>query len=253
MKQGKKIVFTGKPNAGKTTLIDVFFNGESCKKLLDYLPPAPTYGYNVQILALRQKIGVFDLSGQENERWFKSEDRAVFYDASTIIVVIDVTTDKYDIEAFIQGVLDLRKEIVPSARIHVLIHKIDLINLDDLVDLKNFLNECFEKSKKLEIHFTSIKKGYLFLTFEIFIKILRDVLNRNDFENEYIDFPFLRNTLNIVKTISQEKSLEPEQLQDKCNLSYVPFKQIINLLLRKNHIRSKEAKYSLTKKGKKHF
>ncbi|MFO8017760.1 MAG: GTPase domain-containing protein [Promethearchaeia archaeon] len=258
MKKSEKILFTGKPNAGKTTLIEVFFNGESSKKLLNYFPPSPTHGYDTQVLNLQKKIGIFDLSGQENKRWFESEDRSIFYNTSEIINVIDVTTPKEEILSFAHKILDLRDEIVPSAKINLLIHKIDLINSNELHEIKEYIQEGLKGAEKLEIYFTSIKKDYFLSTFEIFIKILKNILKRKNLETEQIDLSFLKNTLTFVDSVSlKEEPTEEELMETMKNLSPNQFSEISELLLRKRHLKCKKIankkKYSLTEKGEKHF
>lgn len=89
---GKKIIFVGPPGAGKTTLRKVFFEGESSSKLLDYALE-PTHAKESVILQLSENVGVFDLAGQENTRWFETDDKEIFYDTKILIVVIDITTD----------------------------------------------------------------------------------------------------------------------------------------------------------------
>ena len=75
----QKIIFIGPPGVGKTTLRRVFFEGESSRKLLEYAIE-PTYGKETLILDFSQSIGIFDLAGQENERWLDSEEKNVFVD-----------------------------------------------------------------------------------------------------------------------------------------------------------------------------
>ncbi|MFW5895194.1 MAG: ADP-ribosylation factor-like protein, partial [archaeon] len=257
MKKSKKILFTGKPNAGKTTLIEVFFNGESSKKLLDYFPPSPTYGYDSQVLNLQKKIAVFDLSGQENKRWFTSEDRSIFFNASEIIAVIDATTTKEDILNFTRNVLNLRNEIVPSAIIHILVHKIDLINAKELDEITNFMQEELNMAENLEIHFTSIKKDYFLSTFEIFIKILKEILEGKDLKTEQINFSVLKNTLTLVKLISLKEGATKTELMEAVHFLPRQFRKIIKLLLRKKHLKREkvdnQTRYTLTQMGKKHF
>ncbi|MFX1594138.1 MAG: Rab family GTPase, partial [Promethearchaeota archaeon] len=77
----KKIIFVGPPGAGKTTLRKIFFEGESSTKLLEYALE-PTYGEESLILrlpGLNQNVGIFDLAGQENERWLDTAEKSIFY------------------------------------------------------------------------------------------------------------------------------------------------------------------------------
>ncbi|MHA1369439.1 MAG: hypothetical protein ACTSRA_07000, partial [Promethearchaeota archaeon] len=73
----KKIIFIGPPGAGKTTLRKIFFEYEFADKLLKH-DLEPTYGLESIIVDYGEKIGVFDLAGQENEKWFGSEYEDIF-------------------------------------------------------------------------------------------------------------------------------------------------------------------------------
>ena len=64
-----KIILVGPPEGGKTTLRKIFFEGENSSRILEYTLE-PTRGYESILLDLRKKIGIFDLGGQENQRWF---------------------------------------------------------------------------------------------------------------------------------------------------------------------------------------
>ncbi|MHA1560631.1 MAG: GTPase domain-containing protein, partial [Promethearchaeota archaeon] len=83
----KKIVFTGPPKVGKTTLRKIFFEGENPSKLLEY-SLTPTHGKESILLKLKENVGIFDLAGQENERWFETDEKSVFFDADIIIIVL---------------------------------------------------------------------------------------------------------------------------------------------------------------------
>ena len=105
----KKIIFVGPPGAGKTTLRKIFFEGESSTKLLEYALE-PTFGEESLILrlpGLSQDVGIFDLAGQENERWLNTDEKAIFCDSKLILVIIDISTNFDDITAFIKKVIEI--------------------------------------------------------------------------------------------------------------------------------------------------
>ncbi len=81
----KKIIFVGPPNAGKTTLRKIFFEGENRLKLLKF-GLEPTLGQESVILNFSENIGIFDLAGQENWRWLESDEKSIFYDTKILII-----------------------------------------------------------------------------------------------------------------------------------------------------------------------
>lgn len=188
-----KIVFFGPPNAGKSTLRKVFFEQESPEQLI-ISPLEPTLGIDRLTINYEEKIGIFDLAGQQNQQWLETEDKEVFKEADVIIFVISVDpfidnnslstralTDS--IFANLKQIVKIRNQLKLNSIIYLLIHKIDL--LDDF--MKNFhelnlniriqLNEpeiknLIEKNQ-LKIEYTSIVQEYLSKTFLIFSNILR--------------------------------------------------------------------------------
>jgi GTPase SAR1 family protein len=142
---GKKIIFVGPSNAGKTSLRKVFFEGESSSKLLEYAID-PTYGEESLILKLPQlneEIGIFDLAGQENERWLESKDKKIFYGAKLILIVIDITFSNEEITKFTRKIIELRNNLTPTTYIFVLLHKIDLVSEKKIREVKTEIKNEF--------------------------------------------------------------------------------------------------------------
>ena len=132
---GKKIVIIGPPNAGKTTLRKIFFEGENSTSLLEN-SLEPTHGVESIILKLSEEIGIFDLAGQENQYWFEINKNSIFIDSEIIIIVIDITSPLEDIVSFTNIVLTIRNELTPTSIVYLLLHKIDLIDSKKLINLR---------------------------------------------------------------------------------------------------------------------
>lgn len=251
-----KLVFVGPSAAGKTTIRKVFFEGESSSKLLEYALE-PTFGKESLIFSLfEEDIGVFDLAGQENQRWFKSEDKNIFLNTSVIIIVIDSTSDIKKIINFSQTILKLRKELAPSSKVYLFLHKIDLLDEIEMHILKREINDYIKDLKFTKVFFTSIKSQYLIQTFSYLIDIIRSNLDQEISEN-IIDSEFLNEIIRLLYYLEREVVLTEKDIKLKLNISSKIVEDLISHLLDKKHINYTIAQnnkiYNLTDKGKEHF
>ena len=151
----KKIIFVGPSGAGKTTLRKLFFEGENSNKLLEYALE-PTYGEESLILRLpgiNEDIGIFDLAGQENERWFSVDENSIFLDTKVILVIIDITAGLDEIITFIKRVIEVRNNLTPETMIYVLLHKIDLVSQKRIRDINAGIGGAFPVEKYIKFLF----------------------------------------------------------------------------------------------------
>jgi len=251
----KKIVIVGPPGAGKTTLKKIFFEGENSSNLLNYALE-PTHGQETLILKLKKEIGIFDLAGQENERWFETKEKIVFKNSKIILVVIDVTTQFEEIIEFIKKVIDLRNSETLDSFIYVLLHKIDLVDLKTLNEIKRKLNKILFKVKLIKILFSSVKKEYFHHTFSYFIEILKISLEE-EITPEKFDFFFLKETVRLLHLIDQELLASKKDLQEKLDITEIDLNKIIDNLAKKGIIQFSpiinDNVLSLTEKCKNNF
>ena len=251
----KKIIFVGPPGAGKTTCRKIFFEGESRAKLLEYALE-PTHGQESILLKLSEDIGVFDLAGQENQRWFETEEKSIFNETKILIVVIDITTPIKDIIDFGEKIINIRDELTPSSFIYLLLHKKDLITQDKLNDIKLELIKKLGRKNLVKISFTSITKRFFLDTLSIFMEILKTCTSKL-LENESIDLNILKNAIDLLFHIQENVVISEDDLIKKLSFSNQSLDQIIKVLEKKHHINISRIHdlpvYSLTQSGKKFF
>ena len=254
----KKIIFIGPPGAGKTTLRKVFFEGENSNKLLEYALE-PTFGEESLIMRLpgiSEEIGVFDLAGQENERWLNSDDKDVFYNTKVVILVMDASLSLDYIRDFIKKVLEVRDELIFSTIVYVLMHKIDLITPKKIEEIKAIIRSEFPKTDLTKFIFTSLKKRYFKQTFSYFIEIMKSCLEE-EILDEGLIFNVIDESIKLIHLIHKEVIISLDSLYDKLNRPQKLVDYLIESLMRKDHIiideKTNKKLISLTDKGRSHF
>ncbi|MBD3215176.1 MAG: hypothetical protein GF311_21395 [Candidatus Lokiarchaeota archaeon] len=252
----KKLVFVGPSGAGKTTIRKIFFEGENASKLLEYAIE-PTYGEESLIFRLfEEEIGVFDLAGQENRRWFESKDRTVFLDAGIIIIVIEAATKIQEIVNFIENVLKVKEELTLKSNIYLFIHKIDLLGEIEMQVLKRDVKTHLRDINLTKIYFTSIKSEYFIQTFSYLIEIIRSNIDK-DISKNILSSDFLNEIIRTLYYFNKEVILTEKEMHLKLKLSDQLLEKIINHLLDKGHIdytkADKKRIYNLTENGKSQF
>jgi len=172
----------GPPAAGKTTLKQVFFEMANPLRLLG-TSLDPTHGYEVGVYRqFNTNIGVFDLGGQENDRWL-GEEQDIFQAADLIICVYPVTDSVEDAIEFLTRLAGVKKNQCPDARIYFLYHKRDLLSVPVLSQQMRELSTLVktripELRPKFEIFPTSIAEAFFFSTFRVFGEIISRIIAR---------------------------------------------------------------------------
>ena len=254
----KKIIFVGPSGAGKTTLKKLFFEGENSNKLLEYALE-PTYGEESLILRLpgvNENIGIFDLAGQENERWFSSMENSIFIETKIILIVIDISASLDEILDFIKKVLDVRKNITPDTTIYVLLHKIDLISQKQISNININIRKAFSNENRIKFLFTSLKREYFTQTFSYFIEIMKNCISDANSEEALI-FNVIDESIKLVFIINNDVVVPRKILHEKLNRPKKLVDYLIDSLTLKGHLQVENVKnqelVSLTEKGKEYF
>ncbi len=252
----KKIVITGPPKVGKTTLRKIFFEGENPSKLLEY-SLTPTHGKETILLKLKENVGIFDLAGQENQRWYGTEAKSVFFDTQIIIIVLDISSPKEEMVSFTKKLLKLKEEITPSSYIYLLLHKTDLITRNKLLMIKNTFNDEFHDEKLLKIAYTSIMKDSFLPTFTLFTEILKQSIGFDKDEDEKYSLKFLEYIVNILDIIEKNVVILKEEIQRKLKFPDKIFNDFIEYLEKMEFLEvsilNNKSLISLSKSGKKYL
>ena len=239
----KKIIFVGPPGVGKTTLRKIFFEYESAEQLMKYALD-PTYGAESIVLNLGQKVGIFDLAGQENEKWLNSNESEIFINTTYIITVVEVSSSIDSILNFINRVVKVRETFCPQALILLLVHKIDLIDESMLKDTKAKLSVVLRDIKKIKIEYTSINKAYFLKTLVVFKNIIKASLDE-EIPMENVDISLIKDAMTILQQFQDKKIISFDVLKQSVNLPGARFDETVEDLENKKYIeicRSKDGK-----------
>ena len=253
-----KIIFVGPSGSGKTTLRKVFFEGENSSKLLEYALE-PTYGEESLIMrlpGLNKNIGIFDLAGQENQRWLETEEKSIFYNTTVILIVIDITLGIDQILEFIKKVIEIRNLLSSSTMIYTLIHKIDLVHQNDIPKINSKIKDVFSNENLIKFVYTSLKQPHFTQTFSYFIEIIKICFQEENSE-EGLMLDVIDESIIVINHIDEEITTTKTALMKKLHIPEKLLDYLIEHLVAKKHIEISKIKtkevLSLTDIGRYHF
>ncbi len=165
-KRTDKILFTGLSQTGKSSIIQVVFDGidpEISKSI-----PATVkikrklYDFSGQILS------VFDLGGQLSylEELYSKLRKSVFADINVLFFVVDVTKleEMKKVKHYFDRAIDNLNKYSKGAKITILCHKTDLLKKEQNTKISQKIRDVLDirKSKNIKIFKTSIYEKSIF-------------------------------------------------------------------------------------------
>ncbi|MHA1452821.1 MAG: GTPase domain-containing protein [Promethearchaeota archaeon] len=229
----KKIVFVGPAGSGKSTLRRLFFEGESAFDLLSN-PLEPTRGSEVFNYKMKEEIGVFDLSGQELNKWLGQESD-VFQQTDLILITLDATTEFALCLKLINQMHKIHKEKCPTASKYILWHKIDLLSSKEFKALKDNIKRLIERTS---MYFTSIKNEHYLNTLNVVLDILDDLQSKQIISTPY-NFDTFRGLAALLNHLKKHKVANFIELTTSINVHQHDLAALLNRLTDQKYIHSK--------------
>lgn len=223
----KKLLLMGRSGSGKSSMRSIIFSNYSA---LDTRRLGATI--DVELLHLRflgnMTLNLWDCGGQTvfMDNYFTNQKDHIFKMVQVLIHVFDVESKliNKDIEIFIKSLTNLQ-QYLPGAKVFVLLHKMDLVQIDKRQELFEIMMEKLQKISN-PYHFkligfpTSIWDESLYKAWSQIVCSL--IPNINLFNNNLIEFNSILDAEEIIlfeKTtflvISSTASIQQQQQQQK--------------------------------------
>ena len=223
----KKLLLMGRSGSGKSSMRSIIFSNYSA---LDTRRLGATI--DVELLHLRflgnMTLNLWDCGGQTvfMDNYFTNQKDHIFKMVQVLIHVFDVESKliNKDIEIFIKSLTNLQ-QYLPGAKVFVLLHKMDLVQIDKRQELFEIMMEKLQKISN-PYHFkligfpTSIWDESLYKAWSQIVCSL--IPNINLFNNNLIEFNSILDAEEIIlfeKTtflvISSTASIQQQQHQQQ--------------------------------------
>lgn len=234
-----KTLLVGPGGAGKTTLRKIFFEQEDPLQLISQTLE-PTLGVDTNQYELGTTLAIHDLAGQQLEEWLHNAND-IFFGTDLIFCILDCQEPWEANEFLIRRVSDVRDEICPKAFLAVFLHKIDLLDPEELSNLRTRVTKTLPPTELSRAYFTSIRQDRILETFHNFVEALKlgvkhmvgdlgeDLLVKIELLNQFIE----QNTLNLtdlLNTLQANTASSLESLQKLQKEGYVLVKESLNLV-----------------------
>eukprot|EP00934_Nitzschia_sp_Nitz4_P002467 Nitzschia sp. Nitz4//scaffold133_size116822//85951//87123//NITZ4_003816-RA/size116822-processed-gene-0.152-mRNA-1//-1//CDS//3329535423//2457//frame0 len=129
----KKVLLMGKAHSGKTSMRSIIFANYLARDTTRLSPTHDVEHHHVRFLG-DLVLNLWDCGGQDAffESYFERDRETIFRSVELLIYVFDIESDQpeKDFDHFC-GVLEAIEENSPDARVFILVHKMDLVALED--------------------------------------------------------------------------------------------------------------------------
>jgi Ras-related GTP-binding protein A/B len=129
----KKVLLMGKAHSGKTSMRSIIFANYLARDTTRLSPTLDVEHHHVRFLG-DLVLNLWDCGGQDAfyESYFERDRETIFRSVELLIYVFDIESEnpEKDFDHFC-GVLEAIEENSPDARIFVLVHKMDLVAVED--------------------------------------------------------------------------------------------------------------------------
>ncbi|CAJ1936543.1 unnamed protein product [Cylindrotheca closterium] len=129
----KKVLLMGKAHSGKTSMRSIIFANYLARDTTRLSPTLDVEHHHVRFLG-DLVLNLWDCGGQDAfyESYFERDRETIFRSVELLIYVFDIESDspEKDFDHF-SGVLEAIEENSPDARIFILVHKMDLVSLEE--------------------------------------------------------------------------------------------------------------------------
>lgn len=247
----KKLLLMGRSGSGKSSMRSIIFSNYSA---LDTRRLGATI--DVELLHLRflgnMTLNLWDCGGQTvfMDNYFTNQKDHIFKMVQVLIHVFDVESKliNKDIEIFIKSLTNLQ-QYLPGAKVFVLLHKMDLVQIDKRQELFEIMMEKLQKISN-PYHFkligfpTSIWDESLYKAWSQIVCSL--IPNINLFNNNLIEFNsildaeeiilFEKTTFLVISSTAsiqqqqQQKSIDNDQDSTNEELDPKRFEKISNII-----------------------
>ena len=194
----------------------------------------PTRGTEVFNYKMKEDIGVFDLSGQELNKWLGQESD-VFRQTDLILITLDATTEFALCLKLINQMHRIHKEKCPAASRYILWHKIDLLTPKEFKILKENIRKLIDRTP---MFFTSIKNEHYLNTLNVVLDILDDVQSKQIISTPY-NFNTFRSLAGLLNQLKKVKVANFTELAGQLNVHQHDLANLLNQLGQQKYVMTK--------------